>query len=194
MKTTLLKLSDSELQKRLESQDQVAFEILFDRYWKRLYSYAFKIYKEEAICEDIVQEIFISLWEKSKSTSIANLEGYLLRAVKNKVANHIRDLKFDNRHLEILENIPNPSRSDKNLVYKEFEANVFREIKKLPPRSQEVIILSRLENYTNIEIALRLNISVRTVEKHISDGLRLLKKSIDPYQFSVFITGMLLQC
>jgi RNA polymerase sigma-70 factor (ECF subfamily) len=51
-------------------------------------------------------------------------------------------LKFDIRHLEILENIPNPSRSDKNLVYKEFEANVFREIKKLPPRSQEVIILS----------------------------------------------------
>lgn len=65
MKTTLLKLSDSELQKRLESQDQVAFEILFDWYWKRLYSYAFKIYKEEAICEDIVQEIFISLCEKS---------------------------------------------------------------------------------------------------------------------------------
>jgi DNA-directed RNA polymerase specialized sigma24 family protein len=65
MKTTLLKLSDSELQKRLESQDQVAFEILFDRYWKRLYSYAFKIYKEEAICEHIVQEIFICLWEKS---------------------------------------------------------------------------------------------------------------------------------
>jgi RNA polymerase sigma-70 factor (family 1) len=194
MKTTLVLLSDTELQKRLQRQDQLAFEVLFDRYWKRLYSFAFKIYKEEAICEDIVQEIFISLWEKSATTSIDNLEGYLLRAVKYKIANHIRDLKFDSGHLEILQNIPHPSRTDKHLVYQEFEAGIFNEIKKLPPRSQEVLILSRLEHYTNIEIAQKLGLSVRTVEKHISDALKLLKIKIDPYQFSVFITGMLLQC
>jgi RNA polymerase sigma-70 factor (ECF subfamily) len=194
MKTTLLRLSDTELQKKLQGHDQLAFEVLFDRYWKRLYSFAFKIYKEEAICEDIVQEIFISLWEKSATTTIENLEGYLLRAVKYKVANHIRDLKFDSGHLEILQNIPHPSGTDKHLVYKEFEVGIFKEIKKLPPRSQEVLILSRFENYTNLEIAIKLKISVRTVEKHISDGLKLLKMKIDPYQFSVFITGMLLQC
>jgi len=194
MKTTPTHLSDTELQKRLQSQDQNAFEILFDRYWKRMYAYAFKIYKEEAICEDIVQEIFISLWEKSATNTILNLEGYLLRAVKYKIANHIRDLKFDSGHLEILQSIPHPTKTDKHLVYREFEAEVFREIKKLPPRSQEVLILSRLENYTNIEIAQKLGLSVRTVEKHISDALKLLKMKIDPYQFSVFITGMLLQC
>lgn len=194
MKTLLLLLSDTELQKKLQRQDQLAFEVLFDRYWKRLYSFAFKIYKEEAICEDIVQEIFISLWEKSTNTNIVNLEGYLLRAVKYKVANYIRDLKFDSGHLEILQNIPHPSKTDKHLVYQEFEAGIFMEIKKLPPRSQEVLILSRLEHYTNIEIAQKLGLSVRTVEKHISDALKLLKMKIDPYQFSVFITGMLLQC
>ena len=194
MKTSLLLLSDTELQKKLQRQDQLAFEVLFDRYWKRLYSFAFKIYKEEAICEDIVQEIFISLWEKSINTNIVNLEGYLLRAVKYKVANYIRDLKFDSGHLEILQNIPHPSKTDKHLVYQEFEAGIFMEIKKLPPRSQEVLILSRLEHYTNIEIAQKLGLSVRTVEKHISDALKLLKMKIDPYQFSVFISGMLLQC
>ena len=194
MKTSLLLLSDTELQKKIQRQDQLAFEVLFDRYWKRLYSFAFKIYKEEAICEDIVQEIFISLWEKSINTNIVNLEGYLLRAVKYKVANYIRDLKFDSGHLEILQNIPHPSKTDKHLVYQEFEAGIFMEIKKLPPRSQEVLILSRLEHYTNIEIAQKLGLSVRTVEKHISDALKLLKMKIDPYQFSVFITGMLLQC
>ncbi|SFF27195.1 RNA polymerase sigma factor [Flavobacterium xueshanense] len=194
MKTSLLLLSDTELQKKLQRQDQLAFEVLFDRYWKRLYSFAFKIYKEEAICEDIVQEIFITLWEKSINTNIVNLEGYLLRAVKYKVANYIRDLKFDSGHVEILQNIPHPSKTDKHLVYQEFEAGIFMEIKKLPPRSQEVLILSRLEHYTNIEIAQKLGLSVRTVEKHISDALKLLKMKIDPYQFSVFITGMLLQC
>jgi RNA polymerase sigma-70 factor (family 1) len=194
MKMQLIKISDTELQKRLKNQDQVAFEALFDRYWKRLYSYAFQIYNDEAICEDIVQEIFISLWEKSATATILNLEGYLLRAVKYKVANHIRDLKFDSGHLEILQNIPNPSRTDKQLVYQEFEEGVFREIKKLPPRSQQVLILSRFEHYTNIEIALKLGISVRTVEKHISDALKLLERKVDPYQFSAFVMGILLQC
>ena len=172
MKSTLTILSDTELQKRVQGQDQIAFEVLFDRYWKRLYSYAFKIYKEEVICEDIVQEIFISLWEKSATTSIENLEGYLVRAVKYKVANHIRNLKFDSWQIELLKNIPHPAQTDKHLVYQEFEAGIYKEIKKLPPRSQEVLILSRLEQYTNTEIALKLDISVRTVEKHISDALK----------------------
>ena len=129
MKTTLIHLSDTELQKKLQSHDQPAFEVLFDRYWKRLYSYAFKIYKEEAICEDIVQEIFISLWGKSATSTILNLEAYLVRAVKYKVANHIRDLKFDSGRLKILQNIPHLSKTNKHLVYQEFETEVFREIK-----------------------------------------------------------------
>lgn len=178
MRTSLSKLQDSELLQLVKEGNRTAFEEIFKRYWKRLFAYAFKIFNDEKICEDNVQEIFISFWEKSNDSNILNLEAYLIRSVKYKIANHIRDLKFTPVHLEILKNIPNPVQTDNDLEYEEFEAEIFNEIKKLPPKCQQVFRLSRFENYTNPEIAEELNISIRTVEKHISNALKFLKSTI----------------
>lgn len=192
MKTTLSNLCDSELQQYVKEGNKQAFEVIFDRYWKRLFAYAFKIYNDEKIAEDIVQEIFISLWEKSNDANILNLEAYLIKSVKYKIANHIRDLKFSPVHIEILYNIPNTFKTEKDLEYKEFEKDIFNEIKKLPPKCQEVFMLSRFEDYSSAEIAEQLDISVRTVEKHISNALKHLKATIGTYHLAVLITGMFL--
>ncbi|MFT5252445.1 MAG: RNA polymerase sigma-70 factor (family 1) [Flavobacteriales bacterium] len=192
MKTTLSNLCDSELQQYVKEGNKQAFEVIFDRYWKRLFAYAFKIFNDEKIAEDIVQEIFISLWEKSNDANILNLEAYLVKSVKYKIANHIRDLKFSPVHIEILHNIPNTFKTEKDLEYKEFEKDIFNEIKKLPPKCQEVFMLSRFEDYSSAEIAEQLDISVRTVEKHISNALKHLKATIGTYHLAVLITGMFL--
>jgi RNA polymerase sigma-70 factor (ECF subfamily) len=192
MKTTLSNLCDSELQQYVKEGNKQAFEVIFDRYWKRLFSYAFKVYNDEKIAEDIVQEIFISLWEKSNDANILNLEAYLIKSVKYKIANHIRDLKFSPVHIEILHNIPCTFKTEKDLEYKEFEKDIFNEIKKLPPKCQEVFMLSRFEDYSSTEIAEQLDISVRTVEKHISNALVHLKATYGTYHLAVLITGMFL--
>ena len=192
MKTKLSKLLDSELQQLVKEGNNPAFEVIFDRYWKRLFAYAYRIYQDEKICEDIVQEIFISFWEKSNDANILNLEAYLLRSVKYKIANHIRDLKFSPIHLEILQNIPNNVQTDNDMEYEEFEAEIFNEINKLPPKCQQVFMLSRFENYTNPEIAEELEISVRTVEKHISNALKFLKSTIGTHHLGILIIGMFL--
>jgi len=192
MKTTLSNLCDSELQQYVKEGSNQAFEVIFDRYWKRLFAYAFKIYNDEKIAEDIVQEIFISLWEKSNEANILNLEAYLIKSVKYKIANHIRDLKFSPVHIEILHNIPYTFKTEKDLEYKEFERDIFNEIRKLPPKCQEVFMLSRFEDYSSAEIAEQLDISVRTVEKHISNALKHLKATIGTYHLAVLITGMFL--
>ncbi len=192
MKPTLSNLPDSHLLNLLKKGKQDAFEVIFDRYWKRLYSYAFRIYAEEKICEDIVQEVFISLWEKASDSHILNLEAYLLRAVKYKIANYIRDLKFNQTHIDALLYIPSPSTTEKPLEYQEFESKIFSEIEKLPPRSKEVFLLSRFEHLSNTEIAEKLNISIRTVETHISMALKQLKSQLDFFQFSLIVVGMFL--
>lgn len=192
MKKPKTNLTDDQLQQLLNHGRKDAFEVIFERYWKRLYSYAFRIYAEEEICEDIVQEVFISLWEKSETSRILNLEGYLLRAVKYKIANHIRDLKFTETHLDILQNIPSPQQSENGIEYQEFEEKIFKEIQNLPPRSREVFLLSRFEHLSNIEISMKLNISIRTVETHISTALKHLKAHLDIFQFSLVIMGMFL--
>ena len=177
---------DDELQKLIFEGNDAAFSIIFNRYWKKLYSYAFKIYKDEAVCEDIVQEIFISLWRNASNTVILNLEAYLFRAVKYKVANQIRNLKFDQQHIEILETIPDPSFSMNELEYVDFEKNINDQINKLTPKCREVFLLSRIENFTNAEIAAKLNLSIHTVEKHISNALKQLRLSSTSYNYLLF--------
>ncbi len=194
MKTNLFALPDSELQVRVKNKDSQAFEILFNRYWKPLYSFAMRIYKDEEVCQDIVQEIFISFWEKHGPEPIINLEAYLLRAVKYRVANHIRDLKFDSVHLQVLESIPYPVETDKDIIYQDFEDIILGEIEKLPPKCRNVFLMSRFETFSNSEIAKKLNISERTVEKHISEAVKFLKSNIKTTQFTVLVTGMFFQC
>ncbi|WP_241077773.1 RNA polymerase sigma factor [Flavimarina sp. Hel_I_48] len=68
MRPAYLQLSDKRLALLLHKNDKQAFHVIFDRYWKRLYSYAYRIHGVEAVCEDCIQEIFITLWDKRKET------------------------------------------------------------------------------------------------------------------------------
>lgn len=192
MKNNYKNISNEELQSFLREGNEDAFNEIFNRFWDPLYSYAYRIYNEEQICEDIVQEVFISLWEKAKIAEIENIQAYLFRAIKYKVSSHIRNLKFTSIHLDILENLPQLESTEENIEYQEFEQNMLSLIDKLSPKCKKVFLLSRFEYLSNNEIAIKLNISVRTVEKHISDALKQLKNTINPNFISLLITTMFL--
>lgn len=187
MKMDFKSLSDIELQSWLQKENPLAFETIFNRYWKRLYSYAFNIFKEEEVCEDIVQEVFISLWKNSNSTTILNLEGYLLRAVKYKIANHIRDLKFTQEHVNVLECISSSINLIDDIEYKDFEKEIMTQVNELSPKCREVFIMSRFEEYSNKEIAQKLNLSIHTVEKHISNALKTLRSTISSHLHQILL-------
>ncbi|KOS05505.1 RNA polymerase subunit sigma [Flavobacterium akiainvivens] len=192
MKTHVKDLPDIELQKRMQQGDRHAFDVLFHRYWKRLFAYAYKIFNEAEVCEDIVQELFISLWNNAPQSNILNLEAYLLRAVKYRIANHIRSLKFERAQLDIIENIGAPTATVDDIEYKQLEANLMEKVQQFPPKCREVFMLSRFENCSNAEIAQRLNISVHTVEKHITHALRLLKNNIGTWNITFIVMGLFL--
>ncbi|GIZ07557.1 RNA polymerase sigma factor [Flavobacterium sp. UMI-01] len=188
MKNNSINISNEKLQILLKKGDEDAFNEIYNRFWDSLYRYAYRIFNDELICEDIVQEVFINLWEKATTVEIQNIEAYLFRAIKYRVATHIRDLKFTTTHLEILENIPQIESTERVIEYQEFENNVFLEIEKLSPKCKTVFQLSRFDHLSNNEIALKLNISVRTVEKHISDAIKSLKNSLNFTVISFWIT------
>ena len=184
-------MADEELQKLIFQENHDAFAIIFDRYWKKLYTYAFKIYKDEEICEDIVQEIFISLWKNSGNTVILNLEAYLFRSVKYKIANHIRSLKFDREHIDVLATIPEPNHTMDNIEYIEFEKGIMDQISQLTPKCREVFLLSRMDHFSNAEIAEKLRLSIHTVEKHISNALKQLRSNGQHYALLFYWTALL---
>ncbi|PPK87846.1 RNA polymerase sigma-70 factor (ECF subfamily) [Neolewinella xylanilytica] len=183
--------SDEELAALLHRGQQAAFGEIFRRYWKRLYAYAYRIHDREAVCEDIVQEVFTDLWERRHREPIANLEGYLFRATKYSIASHLRGVRFSPAQQEALQELEMDGTVEDKLAAEDLDRCLQHGITELPPRCRRVFQLSRFGHYSNTEIASTLNISIRTVEKHISDAIKQLRSRVEVHHLLVLVISTL---
>lgn len=167
--------------------DKDAFAELYRRYWASLYQSAFHLLLDKDSCEDIVQDIFIWLWERRDRLEISTLKTYLHAAVKYKVANHFRDGKtkisvFDERFEGEIQH----SYEDTYLEVKELQAIIDAFTEYLPDRCRKVFLLSRGQHLSNKQIAEKLSISEKTVENQITTALRKLRISLSRTFLSFF--------
>ncbi|MCF7567983.1 RNA polymerase sigma-70 factor [Sabulilitoribacter arenilitoris] len=168
--------------RRIKNSDHHAFKLLYDRLWESLYVRAFSILGDKNIAKDIVQEVWISFWERRAEISNDNIEGYLLRAVRFKVYNEFRNSKYKNKLIgEFLQSYkPNlkTNNVEQTIQLKDTEKAILEAVNSLPNKCKRVFELSRFEGMKNEEIAQKLNISKRTVETHISNALKVLKNNV----------------
>ena len=170
--------SDDQLLALLSNEDQQAFEILYDRYWEDLYLLAYLMLRNKEASKDIVQEVFIWLWEHRLSLQIKSLRAYLKTAVKYKVANHIRS---GNIRESVFQKLSAVSTSLDNasalemVEVKEMQHHIKQEIAQLPDKCRQVFRLRREARLSTKEIAQRLQISVKTVENQMTIALRRLQ-------------------
>lgn len=169
-------ISDEELLLLVKQGDTQAFTDLYNRYWKRLFVYSYKIFNDTQKCEDIVQEVFIKLWKNVRESEISNLEAYLFKAVKYQISNAIRNLKWEVSHDQLVSEIPQYVSADTDLETKELNQHLEASIEALPEKCKIVFLLSRRDLMSNQEIANKLGISIRTVETHIYNALQDLRK------------------
>lgn len=158
--------------------DEQAFSIIYDRYWSKLFHYALNVLEDKTVCEDIVQEVFVSLWQKSDSLKIDNLSAYLFQSVKFQIFNYLRNGKIAQRHLERITFLQSHNDTEEHLVAKELESELTRLIDRLPERCRQIFLLSRFEHRSNQEIALQLGLSVQTVKNQITKALAFLRDEI----------------
>lgn len=165
---------------RIKNSDQLALRILYGRLWERMYVLAFSMLHDEAVSKDIVQEIWIDLWERRNKILNQNIEAYIIKATRFKVFKVLRDTKMNIVPEEFLEGL---STSDadgtlEKIYVKETESKIHKAVEKLPKKCNQVFLLSRKEGLANAEISKMLNISQRTVETHISNAIVRIKREL----------------
>lgn len=175
-------MSNKMLMDFIRDSDEKAFSMLYDRLWEPMYTKAYSLLKSHDEAKDVIQEIWISVWERREVIENNNIEGFLFNALRFKVFNQFRNSKnklpLITEFLEVY-NVHNASNSTDDLMsFNETQALLNASITKLPHKCREVFELSRFHGFKNSEIAAQMNISQRTVETHVSNALKVLKKNL----------------
>jgi RNA polymerase sigma-70 factor (ECF subfamily) len=176
-------LSDNELFERIRQDKEGAFEILYERHWLRLTDAAYRRLQSLQKAEDLVQDLFISLYQKRHTINITvSLHAYLNQALKYKILNAFRADKTRMIYREEAVFQPDCKNDLASSVDARALDQKIREISTLlPKKCRQVFELSRKWNKTNKEIAEHLNISISAVEKHIARALKIYRAQLEPY-------------
>jgi len=176
-----MEFQDEQIALRLSKRDEAAFEQVFKTHYKNLHAYAFTILRDEDEAEEMVQQVFFKLWERSEHLSFSgSIAAYLYRAVHNESLNFIKHQKVKADHqMHVAYSMKNRSeQAQPKMIRKELE-NKFREaLNELPEQCRTVFQLSRFEDMKYKEIADKLDISVKTVENHMGKALKLLRTKL----------------
>jgi RNA polymerase sigma-70 factor (ECF subfamily) len=147
-----------ELFDQIKSGDQKALELLFSIYFPRLNDFARNVVKDDVISQDIVQDVFVNVWEKRADIEIINLEAFLFRLVRNRCIDYIKHLKVVNNRMqeiqisskyEELYRIDFIGNEPYVLIEQELKQKIEKTIQSLPDRCREVFILSRINGLKN---------------------------------------------
>ncbi len=174
--------SNKELLLLIQKDDKVAFYNLYERYGKRLYGFVLRFLKQEADAEEIVQEVFIKIWEsRSKIDIYSSFESFIFTIAYNATISLLRKRISENKYLKYLKTIQieNTPEIIEEIHYQELNDKVQSLLNELTPRQKEIFTLSREVGLSHSEIAEKLNISVLTVKKHISNTLSFLRSNLD---------------
>jgi RNA polymerase sigma-70 factor (ECF subfamily) len=183
----IYKRKADELFDQIKSGDQKALELLFSIYFPRLNDFARNVVKDGVISQDIVQDVFVKVWEKKDEIESINMEAYLFRLVRNRCIDYIKHLKVVNNRMqeiqisskyEELYRIDFIGNEPYVLIEQELKLKIEKTIQTLPDRCREVFILSRMNGLKNKEIAEKLNINIKNVERHLSRAMQSFRENL----------------
>ncbi len=173
--------TDSEIAGRIRKGDKKEFESLFRSSYVSLVKYSRTLIKDQDTAEEIVQDLFVKIWQEKEKIKIeSSLNGYLFRAVHNKCLHYIEHLKVVERHAsKVGTGLADPSDDPSEILhYKDLQTKIASILERLPERCGKIFCMSRFEGLKYSEIAEKLSVSVKTVEANMGIALKEFRKEL----------------
>ena len=174
--------TDKEIFKRLKEGDPDAFELVFEKYHRKVYTFALRNFRNKEDAEEAVQDVFYNLWkDRRKLEDVKEPEAWIFSIVLNIIRKHFRKLATEKKYLNTVSgSLPeNDSSTLAEVEYRDLLEKTERIIENLPPRQRDIFLLSRKESMSNPEIAEKLGISVRTVDNQLSRAKTFIREALD---------------
>jgi len=164
--------------------DKFAFEQLYDRYAGGLEKYIYFITRSKEVTEEIIQDVFIRIWQKREQLpELDSFRAYLFRIARNQVISWLRSARPRHKIVELDESLAGGSRADADhlVLYNQYYKMVLDAIALLPERKKEVFLLSLEEDLTLDEIARRLHLTKSTVKQHLYSATTSIRDYLKKY-------------
>lgn len=176
---SVYQVSDIQLWAAVKTNDELAFNELFKRYWVRLYKTANQYLKDGEASEEVVHDVFLNIWNRREELEISSVPNFLLTAVRYQVYNRLRSAKspviYEADHSAFAA-ITDTNQAEDKIEEEELYRVMYDYLEELPKRCREIFCMSRIDQLSNDEIAARLGISKRTVENQITVALKHLRE------------------
>lgn len=193
----LSSLSDAELWILILNDDYRAFTALFHRHWLKMYNTALRYLHDEQASEEVVHDLFLNIWNRKRHLNISEFDKYFKAATRYQVYAYLK--KHKDTSVVYLDTVVESydvhdyNNADKTIAYKELETRLNKHLTMLPLRCKEIFLMSRMQHYTNFEIAEKLGINKRTVENQLTYALQSIRVNMKDILFSICILFALIR-
>ncbi len=186
------KHDDQHLVQSLQKGNVAAFDSLFEIYSPKLYGFALKYFKNEENAEELVQEVFVKVWENRQSLkSEHSFKSYLFTIALNQIRKYFNKKAVALRYIESLQHNPEFLEQSSTNDYESVLSQIYLIIDRMPPRRREIFIKSKLEGKSAKEVAAELNISTGTVDNQVSEALRFIRSQLHRENISLLLFAVL---
>jgi RNA polymerase sigma-70 factor (family 1) len=170
------------IRKAIEANPEKGCELLFKRYYRPLCSHAVRFLYSKELAEDMVSEVFLTFWQKKVYLQIqTSYRAYLFTSVRHQAYMYLRAELSKQKNMDLADwkaQAELPTTPQQIMQYNELYLKMEQTIQEIPPQAQKVFLMSRFEGKKNQAIADELQISLKTVEGHITKALAMLKKNL----------------
>ena len=181
--------TDQELLDAMRHDDEKAFAELFQRYWRKVHAMAYARVRSKEVTEEIVQDLFVSLWDKRATVTINHLPSYLFQAVKFKAITYIESKLVQEKYWNYYKRfVPQKENAtDMAVGYNDLVQAIEEGMAQLPEKSKKVFRLNRLEGHSIAEIASSLNLSEKAIQYHLTQSVKKLRIHLKNYILSIAV-------